>query len=238
MNFCYHTEPENEPVLSAEESAHLVKVLRGKPGSEFTILDGKGNRFLAQIEVPDKRKCTFRILEKTIGEEKPFGAHIAIAPTKNTDRLEWFVEKACELGVDQISIILTKRTERTKVNLDRLKKKALSAMKQSKNVWKCEINGVFKIKDFLVSQKQEPHKFAAYVETGTEDSLETKIPAGENILVLIGPEGDFAPDEIEMMKNNGFELVSLGPTVLRTETAGVIATHTINLVNQLAKAKG
>lgn len=236
LNYCYHPDPENEPVLSTEESAHVVKVLRGKSGSEFTILDGKGNHYLAQIDNPDKRKCTFKILNKNSQPQKPFFVHIAIAPTKNTDRLEWFVEKACELGVGRISIILTQRTERSKVNLERLEKKAISAMKQSKNLWKSQIGGVFNIDEFINQTLEASNKFAAYVETGQEHGLESKIVPNQDCLILIGPEGDFDPDEIQRLKNSGFELVSLGPSVLRTETAGVIATHTVNMVNQLAKS--
>lgn len=233
MNFYYHPNPEENPVLSAEESSHVVKVFRAKTGDQVAILDGAGNSYQVEISEANSRKCSFRIISKTVAKPKPFGIHIAIAPTKSADRMEWFVEKACELGVDQISIILTQRTERKKVNLDRLEKKAISAMKQSKNLWKCQINDVCRLNDFVASQNNVDYKFAAHVETRQESLLQTKIAPGKQTLVLIGPEGDFSPQEVDLLKASKFELVSLGSNVLRTETAGIAAVHTANLINQI-----
>lgn len=233
MNFYYHPNPEENPVLSHEESAHVVKVLRRKIGDLLSIVDGIGNSYQVEITNPDARKCSFKIISKTASIPKPFAVHLAIAPTKSSDRLEWFVEKACELGADRISILHTQRTERKKVNVERLDKKAVSAMKQSKNLWKCKIDKtVISMNDFVDSHVQTAHKYVAYVETGQEDLLQRKIEPDQQVVILIGPEGDFSPDEIELVKSSGFQLVSLGPHVLRTETAGVIAMHTVNLINQ------
>ncbi|UXX78722.1 16S rRNA (uracil(1498)-N(3))-methyltransferase [Reichenbachiella carrageenanivorans] len=232
MNFYYHTNPEDKSMLSLEESAHVVKVLRAKTGDQIALMDGLGHSYLVEITDPNPRKCTFKIIEKTKAKAKCFRVHLAIAPTKSVDRLEWFVEKACEMGVDEISIIQTQRTERKKVNHERLEKKAISAMKQSKNFWKCQVNELKKLKDFVNSQKEEANKYVAYVETGTEDLLQKKLLPKTHCLILIGPEGDFSPEEIDLLKNAKFEMVSLGKNVLRTETAGVAAVHTVNLINQ------
>lgn len=195
-------------------------------------MDGVGGTYQVKIIDANPRKCAFQILQKNTIEKKKFAVHIAIAPTKNIDRLEWFVEKACEMGVDEISLILTQRSERKKVNLERLGKKAISAMKQSKNFWKCRINELIPFKSFIANHANSPNKYAAYVETGQEDLLQRKVEAGTNSLILIGPEGDFAPEEIDILKISDFELVSLGNNVLRTETAGIAAVHTVLLINQ------
>lgn len=232
MNFYYHTNPEANSILSLEESAHVVKVLRAKAGDEIAIMDGAGHSYLVEIIDPNPRKCAFKITDKKEATPKPFRIHLAIAPTKSVDRLEWFVEKACEMGVDEISIIQTQRTERKKVNHERLEKKAISAMKQSKNFWKCEVNELKSLKDFVNSQKEVANKYAAYVETGAEDLLQKKVLPHTNCLILIGPEGDFSSEEVDVLKTSNFELVSLGRNVLRTETAGVAAVHTVNLINE------
>lgn len=232
MNFYYHSNPEENTTLSQEESAHLVKVLRAKTGDEIAIMNGLGKSYLARIVNANPRKCSFEIIDSKTSQTKAYRTHIAIAPTKNMDRLEWFVEKSCEMGVDEISIIQTQRTERKKVNLDRLEKKAISAMKQSKNFWKCKINPLTKFESFISGQSGFENKFAAYVETGLEDLLQKKIKPSSDTLILIGPEGDFSPEEINQLKSSNFELVSLGDHVLRTETAGIAAVHTVNLINQ------
>ncbi|WP_422359140.1 RsmE family RNA methyltransferase [Reichenbachiella sp.] len=232
MNFYYHPNPEENTTLSQEESAHLVKVLRAKTGDEIAIMDGMGKSYLAKIIEANPRKCSFEVIDIKAAKTKTYRTHIAIAPTKNMDRLEWFVEKSCELGANEISLIQTQRTERKKVNLERLEKKAISAMKQSKNFWKCKINALTKFDSFISNQLNVENKFAAYVETGFEDLLQKKIKPESNVLILIGPEGDFSPEEIDQLKSSNFELVSLGDHVLRTETAGIAAVHTVNLVNQ------
>lgn len=232
MNFYYHPNPKENYTLSQEESAHLVKVLRAKSGDEIAIMDGLGHNYLARIIDPNPRKCTFEILETKSQNSNNHGVHVAIAPTKNMDRLEWFVEKSCEMGIEEISLIQTQRSERKKVNLDRLEKKAISAMKQSKNFWKCKINELIKLDAFIANNKDLKNKFVAYVETGSEDLLQKKLAPNTKTLIMIGPEGDFSPEEINQLKTSKFELVSLGNHVLRTETAGIAAVHTVNIINQ------
>lgn len=232
MNYYYHSDPESNPVLSQEESSHAIKVLRSKVGDELDVIDGKGTIYKCEITDANHRKCGFKVKAKSSIDKKSFSTHIAIAPTKNQDRLEWFVEKACELGCDEISIINTSRTERKKVNHERLEKKAIGAMKQSKNLWKCEVHELQSLKAFIEKHRSTSNKFVAFVETGKEDLLQKKIQSGADVLILIGPEGDFTHEEIELLKTSDFETVSLGPNVLRTETAGVIAAHTANLINQ------
>jgi len=230
VNYYYHPNPESENYLSPEESLHAIKVMRSKTGDRLSLVDGKGNMF--EVEIENLKKCRFLIKKRNSFPKKPFAVHIAIAPTKNIDRLEWFVEKACELGVDKISIIHTSRTIRKKVNHERLIKKSISAMKQSGNFWLCQIDELQSFSTFLKNANQGEHNFIAYVETGKENLLQSKIELGAKMLIVIGPEGDFTLEEFEKAQNSGFQPVSLGQHVLRTETAGVVAVHTVNLMNQ------
>ncbi|MCV9385139.1 16S rRNA (uracil(1498)-N(3))-methyltransferase [Reichenbachiella ulvae] len=230
MNFYYHPDPASDLTLSQEESSHAVKVLRKKTGDTLHLMDGIGGKYEAEITEANFRKCEFKILKKEEMAPREAQIHIGIAPTKNIDRLEWFVEKACELGVDQITIFITQHTERKKVKLDRLEKKAISAMKQSKSFWKCKIHWADKFPAFLSSTMEE-QRFIAYVETGEESALRQLLQAEKDTIILIGPEGDFSPEEVKLATDAGFTAVNLGKNVLRTETAGIIAAHTFNLIN-------
>ncbi|RJE74285.1 16S rRNA (uracil(1498)-N(3))-methyltransferase [Reichenbachiella sp. MSK19-1] len=234
MNYYYHPNPTSDAILSAEESAHAIKVLRKKVGDQIHIMDGVGGKYVAEITEANFRKCGFRIVEEEHLARSHAQVHIAIAPTKNIDRLEWFVEKACELGTAQISILLTKRTERKKINLERLEKKAISAMKQSKNFWKCQIGELTNYGNFINSSSlQTPQRFIAYVETGQEVALHKLIKPNIDTLIMIGPEGDFTPEEVQAAEAKGATAIHLGNSILRTETAGIIAAHTFNLANEL-----
>lgn len=232
MNYYYHPDPESNSFLSNEESSHAIKVLRKQKGDDIHIMDGKGNSYSVEITDANFRKCGFRILEKRQHPKKSFRIHIAIAPTKSIDRIEWFVEKACELGADEISLILTKRTERSKVKVERLEKKAISALKQSKNFWKCTINEPVPFSNFLKGKPSAEQKYIAFVETGQEDSLFKKAVEAQSTIILIGPEGDFTQEEVEQSREQGFVAVNLGESILRTETAGIVAAHTLNLINE------
>jgi len=231
VNYYYHPDPDLSAELNSDESHHAIKVLRKKKGDQISIMDGMGNAYLAEITDDNFRKCCFSILEKESHPKKSFSIHIAIAPTKNSDRIEWFVEKACELGTDEIFLVMTERTERSKVNLERLEKKAISALKQSKNFWKCDIHEAIKFDDFIKTAPDFDQKFIAFVETGKEESLKKLVRQGKSVLVMIGPEGDFTKQEITQAISEGFIMVNLGHMVLRTETAGIIAAHTISLAN-------
>ncbi|MEQ6119442.1 16S rRNA (uracil(1498)-N(3))-methyltransferase [Reichenbachiella sp. MALMAid0571] len=233
MNYFYNDDPEHFNFLNSEESNHCIKVLRKKKGDVIDVIDGKGNVFSCEITADNFRKCEFSILDKKASNKhKPHTVHIAIAPTKNHDRLEWFVEKSSELGVDEISFITTKRTERKKINLERLDRKTLSALKQSKNLFKTKINKLSSLKEFLETTSNAQQKFIAFVDNKNPDYLHKIAKSGTDTLILIGPEGDFTEEEVAVALSKGFQKISLGKSVLRTETAGVIACHSINLINE------
>ncbi len=230
MIYFYHPDINDGSLeLPEDEHQHCSRVLRKSAGDEVGIFDGRGGEFHVRLTEVSKKKTQFEIIERKKMDRKPFYNHIAIAPTKNTDRIEWFVEKACELGVDEISFILTKNCERNKLRIDRLEKKAVSALKQSKNGYLTKINELIKIKDFI-SKAQADSKHIAVVEQGLP-YYGTLIEKHANILTLIGPEGDFTAQESELAEASGFQKVSLSKSVLRTETAGLMASHFVNMVN-------
>jgi len=175
-------------------------------------------------------QCTFILTEKTPEVKKDFFIHIAISPTKNAERIEWFVEKAVEFGVDKISFAECKNTERPYLKQDRLEKIAISAMKQS---LKASVPVIESLSRFagIVKSRNEEQAFIAYVDQSNPDHLQHVIKAGSSYLVLIGPEGDFTMEELSLALENGFRKVSLGTSRLRTETAGLAACHILNLVN-------
>lgn len=217
--------------LNEEESRHCVKVLRKREGDEINIVDGQGGIYLATIEKADAKKCSFAIKETTIHQGRSYYIHVAIAPTKNADRIEWFVEKAIELGIDKITFVDCENSERAKVNIERLQKKAVSAMKQSLNPWLPQLSPIHNFKSFCSTSEAE-QKFIAYVDEKIPTHLKNAALPDKHYLILIGPEGDFSQKEIELAMENGFEPVSLGKSRLRTETAGLAACHICNLVNE------
>jgi 16S rRNA (uracil1498-N3)-methyltransferase len=230
----YFYQPEistGNHTLEGEEMQHCVKVLRNKIGDQIGILDGKGGFYKTIITAISSKSLSFNVEEKLILEEKKFYHHLVISPTKNADRNEWLVEKACELGVDEISLIITKNSERTKINTERLIKKAVSALKQSKSGYITKINEAVKFSEFLKGTKDHAaSKFLAYVSEGLP-YFATLIPANQHIITMIGPEGDFSPQEVQETIKYGFEHISLGTNVLRTETAGIVACQFVNIVN-------
>lgn len=214
--------------LDTDESRHAIKVLRLKEGSHIHVTDGHGNLYEARITDENHRKCGFELLENH--PEHPFRTfrHLVIAPTKNMDRMEWLVEKATEIGIDRISLIKCSNSERTVVKTDRLIKKAVSAMKQSLKATLPQIDELVSFKEFV--KKESAHKkFIAYVDFDNPVELQTLIHPGEANTVLIGPEGDFSPEELQLATDNGYQKVSLGTSRLRTETAGLAAVHLLNL---------
>ncbi|WP_421890228.1 RsmE family RNA methyltransferase [Marinoscillum sp.] len=216
--------------LMDDEYQHCVKVLRKKVGDEIGIFDGLGMDYHAVIKAITGKSCAFEITKKTALEPRPFYNHIAIAPTKNTDRIEWFVEKACELGLDEISFVLTDNCERNKMRTERLEKKAVSALKQSKSGFLTKINPLIKLKDFLKADLKG-QKFMAVVEPDLP-YFTNELKSGQTIITLIGPEGDFSKEEVSTAVNVGFQKVSLGKSTLRTETAGLMAAHCVNVINE------
>jgi 16S rRNA (uracil1498-N3)-methyltransferase len=223
---------EGFTLLGKEESWHCTRVLRLEQDDPVCLTDGKGNLFHCTIQVPDPKKCIVKVIsvQREFGKRSSF-LHIAIAPTKSTDRFEWFLEKATEIGIDAVTPLLTAHSERKSAKTERLQKVMIAAMKQSLKAYLPVINEVAALKKF-VEQPFSGRKFIAYCEKDKTIELKHAYHPCENALVLIGPEGDFSPEEVEMAERNGFIPVSLGPSRLRTETAGIVACHTINLLNQ------
>jgi 16S rRNA (uracil1498-N3)-methyltransferase len=214
--------------LDEEESRHCIKVLRKQQGDRIRITDGKGSFYDALISGPDPRQCTFTVQERVIEPPRNFRIHIAISPTKNADRIEWFVEKSVEIGVDEISLLHCKTSERSFVKIERLTKVAVSAMKQSLKSTLPAIHGLSNF-DVFIRQREEAQKFIAFVDPENPLHLKDVIRADNNVVVLIGPEGDFSTDELTQAIAAGFVKVSLGKSRLRTETAGIAACHICNL---------
>jgi len=228
MQLFYLDNPEKEIRLTAEESKHAIKVLRKKEGDMLNFTDGKGNLFIAEITIPDNRKTSVRIIKS---EQKPkqhnYHLHIAISPTKNMDRFEWFLEKATEIGIDEITPIICSRSERKVLKTERCNRIMLSSIKQSLKFHLPKLNEAIALKEFF-KQDFNGHKYIAHCEK-TEKVALKDAELKENTLILIGPEGDFSLNEIEIALRNTFKAVSLGTSRLRTETAGIVAVHTLNL---------
>jgi 16S rRNA (uracil1498-N3)-methyltransferase len=228
----YSTEISgNRGWLDHDESRHCVKVLRLEAGDEIQVVDGKGNLYRAEITDANSKKCGF-IIQKT---ERDFGKrnyelHIAIAPTKNMDRMEWFVEKTTEIGVERIIPILCKNSERRVLKNERLERKMISAIKQSKKALLPELMELQKLETFL-AQDFNGEKFIAHCHELPKMDLSKVYQKGKDVLILIGPEGDFSEDELRMATGAGFKPVNLSGSRLRTETAGIVACSTINTIN-------
>ena len=232
MNLFYQPGiPEGMLYLDADESKHCVKVLRKKSGDAIGITDGKGFFYDAIITKANPTQCFFEIRHREPSPRKDYFIHIAISPTKNADRIEWFVEKATELGIDRITLMECKNTERSFVKTERLMKVAVSAMKQSVKAIVPAIDDHLLQFTEVVEQCQEQEKCIAFVDPGNTLHLRDAVTAKRSYCVLIGPEGDFSADELATATGYGFRKVSLGPSRLRTETAGVAACHVLNLVN-------
>jgi 16S rRNA (uracil1498-N3)-methyltransferase len=217
--------------LSEEESHHCMKALRLKKESVIHLTDGKGNLFKCIIIADDHKRCTVRV-EETIKEfgKRNFTIHLAVAPTKNTDRFEWFLEKATEIGIDEITPLICEHSERTKFKTDRFQKVIISAMKQSLKAYLPKLNEPCTFAE-LIKKDFHGYKFiASYHENNS--SLKALYTKGKDVLLLIGPEGDFSTKEIDSAKECNFTAVNLGDSRLRIETAAVVACHTINLMNE------
>ncbi|MBS1487435.1 MAG: 16S rRNA (uracil(1498)-N(3))-methyltransferase [Bacteroidetes bacterium] len=212
--------------LSEEETRH-AKVLRLKRGDAIDLTDGLGFFYTATITKVDKQ-CEFEITKKKAASQKKFSIHIAIAPTKNADRMEWFVEKATEIGINKISFVLCQKSERKTINIDRIEKIAVSAMKQSHQAWLPKISGIKKFSEIICESADQ--KFIAFVEPQNPLHLKQLTEPNKNYMVLIGPEGDFSDEELKMAQSRGFQKVSLGENRLRTETAGLMVCSILNFI--------
>lgn len=223
----------NTYTLSEEESNHCNKVLRLKQGDRVHLIDGVGGLYTAEIAEVSKKAVRLSVA----GKQSEYGKrnhylHIAIAPTKNIDRLEWFLEKATEIGIDEITPIICERSERKIVKEERLEKVITSAVKQSLTAYHPKLNQAIALKDFL-QNVNAAHKLIAHcIDDEARKSIKEEIVPHQEYLILIGPEGDFTPKEIELALQIGYKPVTLGNTRLRTETAGLAACFEVNFLNR------
>ena len=221
----------NSYTLDETESKHCVRVLRLDQGDEIILVDGRGGFFTAEITDSNPKRCAVKVVRSELNVGlRSFHVHVAIAPTKNIERMEWFLEKATEIGINHITPLLCRFSERKDIKNERLEKVMVSAMKQSLKAFLPQLDPLTKFNDFI-SQPFEGQKFIAHCDEQHRDLLKKMILPNQNYLILIGPEGDFSSEEITMAIEAGFHPVSLGDTRLRTETAGVVACHTFNLIN-------
>ncbi len=231
MNWFYQPGiQEGNTFLEDEEFRHCTKVFRKKIGDEIQLIDGNGNYFVAIIDSIEKHRCTFAIHSTSKEEKKDYAIHIAIAPTKNQDRLEWFVEKAIELGIDAISFVICEHSERTSIKQERINRIAVSALKQSGRATLPLFSPPIRFKEFI-KQNHTGEKYIGYVDQQNPDHLFKIATPKKNYLVLIGPEGDFSKEEIEVAQATGFQKISLGNYRLRTETAAITACQILHLAN-------
>ena len=217
--------------LSESESKHAVRVLRKNTGDTLHIVNGKGSLFTCKITDAHPKRCTLEVIQT---EEQPTiqpEIHLAVAPTKGNDRMEWLMEKATEIGITSITPIICERSERKTIKTERLEKVAVAAMKQSLKVWLPIVNEPKSFQDFVNSQHKGQRCIAHCLSEGQE-SLKNYCQQGQATTILIGPEGDFTSNEIKMASDNGFHPITLGESRLRTETAALVALHTVHLVNQ------
>ncbi|MBR5935669.1 MAG: 16S rRNA (uracil(1498)-N(3))-methyltransferase [Bacteroidaceae bacterium] len=228
----YCPDIKTDMELPQEEAGHCLRVLRMKEGDALRIADGKGTFYNAVISAVQGKRCMVHIESEERQEPLWNGhLHIAMAPTKLMDRNEWFVEKAVEIGVDEITFIRTDHSERDVIKMERIEKIAVSAMKQSQKATLPVLNGMTGFRSF-VERGFDGDRFIAHCEPGSKVLLQDAVVPGHDTLVLIGPEGDFSPSEIEMALKAGFKPISLGPSRLRTETAALVAVHIMNLAGQ------
>ena len=232
LRFFYTPEPESLQ-LPPDEAQHVLRVLRLGMGDELNLVDGRGTFYRAVITEAGGHHCRYRIGQRLPQVAEWEGSiHLALAPTKNMDRVEWFVEKATEIGFDHLSLLECRFSERRSVKTERLEKIVVSAMKQSHKAWKPLIDELQPFRQFIARQDLPAQRFIAHCYEGDRpfllDVLQPRTPA----LVLIGPEGDFSIDEVQAAEAAGFRSVSLGTSRLRTETAALAAVHLMRLANR------
>ena len=214
-----------------EESKHIIKVLRKKDTDILFVTNGLGFLFKTEITLASDSKCTVKIISFEKAAPSKFRLHLAVAPTKMNDRYEWFLEKATEIGIQEITPIICDHSERKVINNERFDKILLTAMKQSNELYLPKLNSAITFKEF-VKLKNEDVKLIAHCEETDKKTLKSVLKPNENITMLIGPEGDFSEKEIALALENDFTAVSLGNTRLRTETAAIVACHSVVFVNE------
>ena len=225
------SENTSQITFSKEESRHIVKVLRKSVGDILHITNGKGWLFTSELMTSDIKSCSVVVTSKVLQPKRNYQLHLAVAPTKMNDRFEWFLEKATEIGIDTITPIICDHNERKIIKLDRFEKILQSAMKQSLNCYLPKLNEAIPFKEFI-NKKFTGQRFIAHCDETHRTSLKHELRAKTDVLILIGPEGDFSVKEIEMAIQNKFIPVTLGETRLRTETAAIVACHTVAYVNE------
>lgn len=217
--------------LPEEEAAHCLRVLRLTVGDEVMLTDGKGFFYKAVIDSIAGKRCQVKIVE-TISQERLWKGHLhlAMAPTKNIDRTEWFAEKATEIGFDELTFLNCRFSERKVIKTERIEKIVVSAVKQSLKAWKPKVNDMIGF-DKFVKRSFDGQKFIAHCYEGEKPLLKDVLDSQKDAVVLIGPEGDFSREEVALAESCGFQPVSLGKSRLRTETAALVAVHLMNLAH-------
>lgn len=234
MQLFYNSEIKNNSntfSFDKEESKHIVKVLRKKEGDKIFITNGLGYLFESEIIIASEKKCEVKITKESFKQPDSFYTHIAVAPTKMNDRMEWFLEKATEIGIHEITPIICDHSERKVYKIDRAEKIIQAAMKQSLHYYLPKINEPILLSQFVKSNF-EGQRFIAHCEETDKKSFQKTIAKNEKVTILIGPEGDFSTKEINLALTNHFIPVTLGNTRLRTETAALVACHTLAILNE------
>jgi 16S rRNA (uracil1498-N3)-methyltransferase len=233
LNLFYTPAPITDHLLlEGEEAHHCARVLRLREGDTLCVTDGRGTLAECELTTVWVKSCEARVVKTTSGYGKrDFCLHLAVAPTKNLSRFEWFLEKATEIGIDEITPLLCEHSERVTVKTDRLQKILVSAMKQSLKAYLPLLNEPVKFADFI-RQPRAGGRFIAYCSGDDRKHLKEAYTRGKDAVVIIGPEGDFSEKEVEMALVAGYVPVSLGKSRLRTETAALAACHMINLMNE------
>jgi 16S rRNA (uracil1498-N3)-methyltransferase len=226
------SESSQQFSFSKEESRHIVRALRKSVGDILQITNGRGWLFTGEIIENNLKRCSVNIVSREFVKPRIYSLHLAVAPTKMNDRYEWFLEKATEIGVDIITPIICDHSERKVIKKERFEKIIQSAMKQSLQLHLPKLNNTTRFSDFI-NQPQEGDLFIAHCEDSDRKSLKSQLKRNKNLVILIGPEGDFSVKEIEIALAKGFIPVTLGETRLRTETAAVAACYSVSCINQL-----
>lgn len=231
MHLFYCVGPYSELIeLPSEEAYHAANVLRLKTGTEIQITNGVGQIYVASIIEINNKRCLVKIESEVPQVLRKSRLHLGIAPTKNIDRFEWFLEKATEVGVEEITPLLCRFSERKEVKLERLNKLIVSAAKQSRHSLFPKLNPMISFKEFIKAQdRSEEIKLIAHCEDSTKVKLNSVLSIDHSTLILIGPEGDFSPQEIELAEQYRFNSITLGNYRLRTETAALMACMAFNL---------
>jgi len=225
------TETTTQFVFPKDESKHITKVLRKKEGDILHITNGKGWLFKAEINLADIKHCTVNVITKTYQKQRDYNLHLAVAPTKMNDRYEWFLEKATEIGIDSITPIICDHSERKVIKKERFDKIVQSAMKQSLHYYLPKLNNAIRFSEFI-EQEFKGQRFIAHCEELDKKTLKQALQPKQDVTILIGPEGDFSVKEIKTALEHQFIPVTLGATRLRTETAAIVACHSVAFYNQ------